>query len=118
MRKLEGLVKELVDDMEYLKRREERFAGTNGAYAGAGSHLSQSTNLTLGCVVLSSINQPARAEFCMVLHLLHDRPRRVADPPSALVLQAQVPDRLRRRIFTTLHMECARLFMTVPALLT
>jgi len=29
MRRLEGLVKELMDDMGYLKKREERFANTN-----------------------------------------------------------------------------------------
>ncbi|KAG1748296.1 emp24/gp25L/p24 family/GOLD-domain-containing protein, partial [Suillus paluster] len=29
MRKLEGIVKEIVDELEYLKQREERFADTN-----------------------------------------------------------------------------------------
>lgn len=29
MRKLEGLVKEVVDEMNYLKKREERFTNTN-----------------------------------------------------------------------------------------
>ncbi|KAI0266470.1 emp24/gp25L/p24 family/GOLD-domain-containing protein [Gloeopeniophorella convolvens] len=29
MRKLEGIVKEIVDEMDYLKRREERFQNTN-----------------------------------------------------------------------------------------
>ena len=29
MRKLEGIVKEIVDEMGYLKKREERFTGTN-----------------------------------------------------------------------------------------
>ena len=29
MRKVEGIVKELIDDMSYLKRREERFTQTN-----------------------------------------------------------------------------------------
>ncbi|EJD45433.1 hypothetical protein AURDEDRAFT_144997 [Auricularia subglabra TFB-10046 SS5] len=29
MRKIEGIVKEIVDEMEYLKRREQRFASTN-----------------------------------------------------------------------------------------
>lgn len=32
MRKLEGVVKEIVDEMGYLKKREERFQATNGAY--------------------------------------------------------------------------------------
>jgi hypothetical protein len=30
MRKLEGLVTEIVDEMTYLKKREERFTNTNG----------------------------------------------------------------------------------------
>jgi hypothetical protein len=30
MRKLEGIVKEIVDELDYLKRREERFQTTNG----------------------------------------------------------------------------------------
>jgi hypothetical protein len=29
MRKLEGVVKEILEEMEYLKEREERFSGTN-----------------------------------------------------------------------------------------
>lgn len=29
MRKLEGIVKEVVDELDYLKKREERFANTN-----------------------------------------------------------------------------------------
>ena len=32
MRKLEGLVKEVVDEMNYLSKREERFSSTNCAY--------------------------------------------------------------------------------------
>ena len=32
MRKLEGVVKEIVDELEYLKTREERFQSTNCAY--------------------------------------------------------------------------------------
>jgi hypothetical protein len=32
MRKLEGLVKEVVDEMNYLKKREERFTDTNCAF--------------------------------------------------------------------------------------
>lgn len=31
MRKLEGIVKEIVDEMDYLKAREERFQSTNSA---------------------------------------------------------------------------------------
>lgn len=32
MRKLEGVVKEVVDELDYLKAREERFQSTNSAY--------------------------------------------------------------------------------------
>jgi p24 family protein delta-1 len=32
MRKLEGIVKEMVEEMEFLKRREERFQSTNGSF--------------------------------------------------------------------------------------
>ena len=31
MRKLEGIVTEIVDEMGYLQQREERFANTNSA---------------------------------------------------------------------------------------
>lgn len=31
MRKLEGIVKEIVEEMDYLKKREEKFQNTNGA---------------------------------------------------------------------------------------
>lgn len=32
MRKLEGVVKEIVDEMGYLKKREERFQATNSTF--------------------------------------------------------------------------------------
>lgn len=32
MRKLEGVVKEVVDELDYLKSREERFQSTNSPY--------------------------------------------------------------------------------------
>lgn len=32
MRKLEGIVKEVVDELTYLKRREMRFRDTNGMH--------------------------------------------------------------------------------------
>jgi hypothetical protein len=32
MRKLEGIVKEVADEMDYLKLREERFSQTNGKF--------------------------------------------------------------------------------------
>lgn len=41
MRKLEGLVKEVVDEMNYLSKREERFTSTNCTYfmVHSSSHL-------------------------------------------------------------------------------
>lgn len=49
MRKLEGVVKEIVDEMGYLKKREERFQKTNSAcatyfLAGFTDRLLVSTN--------------------------------------------------------------------------
>lgn len=35
MRKLEGIVKEISEEMAYLKRREEKFTDTNGAFSSA-----------------------------------------------------------------------------------
>ena len=37
MRKLEGLVKEIVDELDYLKKREERFSDTNGTSSSSPS---------------------------------------------------------------------------------
>ena len=54
MRKLEGIVKEIVEEMDYLKKREERFQNTNGAclplvrnlfYSGPADGNSVSTNI-------------------------------------------------------------------------
>ena len=38
MRKLEGLVKEVVDEMNYLKKREERFTSTNCTFSPSLFH--------------------------------------------------------------------------------
>jgi hypothetical protein len=32
MRKLEGIIQEIVDEMDYLKKREQRFSSTNGKH--------------------------------------------------------------------------------------
>ena len=42
MRKLEGLVKEIVDELGYLKKREERFQNTNSARLPLSSPLLSS----------------------------------------------------------------------------
>ena len=38
MRKLEGLVKEVVDEMGYLKTREQKFTDTNCAFHVSSGH--------------------------------------------------------------------------------
>jgi hypothetical protein len=40
MRRLEGLVKEIVDEMGYLKAREERFANTNSTISFFNTNVS------------------------------------------------------------------------------
>jgi hypothetical protein len=40
MRKLEGIVKEIVDEMDHLKKREERFQSTNGMSFCATLHFT------------------------------------------------------------------------------
>lgn len=55
MRKLEGIVKEIVDEMDYLKKREERFSSTNGT---CSCHIPFWTLLILyDCTTLESTNQ-------------------------------------------------------------
>lgn len=39
MRKLEGIVKEISEEMAYLKRREEKFTDTNCAFSSAHSFI-------------------------------------------------------------------------------
>ena len=59
MRKLEGMVKEVVDEMDYLKKREERFTGTNGTSPSSLlSHILRSPNFAN--VVISPILSPFR----------------------------------------------------------
>jgi hypothetical protein len=87
MRKLEGIVKELTDDLGYMKTREERFSKTNGARA-----------------ITVVVNNPLKEDFridagpssklFLVYHYIFRGPWHLADPPSALVLQAEVPHRL------------------------
>ena len=87
MRKLEGVVKEIVDEMEYLKTREERFQSTNSAYSGAGiEHYS----LTCHCT-LDSVDAGSRAKLRVVHVRVSLRTRRLADLPPSRFLQAQVP---------------------------
>ena len=86
MRKLEGVVKEIVDEMEYLKTREERFQSTNSAYSGAGiEHYS----LTCHCT-LDSVDAGSRAKLRVVHDCVFDHAGCLADFPPEIVLQAEV----------------------------
>lgn len=91
MRKLEGVVKEIVDEMAYLKRREGRFRDTNGA-----SHSPSPTAHTrlMSYVDLGRVYEDACAEFCLVHHCLLDCIRRLADLPFAGFLPEEIPNRL------------------------
>ena len=53
MRKLEGVVKEIVDELGYLKTREERFTDTNSAFALRGCPWLPNSKL----ISLASTNQ-------------------------------------------------------------
>ncbi|KAF7316519.1 Endoplasmic reticulum vesicle protein 25 [Mycena indigotica] len=50
MRKLEGLLKEIVDEMGYLKKREERFAQTNESTQQRVQSFAWFTILALACL--------------------------------------------------------------------
>lgn len=60
MRKLEGVVKELSDELGYLKQREERFSQTNGAL------FAPVVECSLMPRMLRIQSQPSRA--CKTLH--------------------------------------------------
>lgn len=47
MRKLEGIVKEIVDEMDYMKKREERFSSTNGTRSLYHIHIMRTEILHL-----------------------------------------------------------------------
>jgi hypothetical protein len=85
MRKLEGIVKEVVDEMGYLKRREERFTDTN----------STTPRVPLFSVVLNlpfaSIDKPTRPELCMVHDFFARGVGGVANLPPPGILQEEIP---------------------------
>ena len=88
MRKLEGVVKEIVDEMEYLKAREERFQSTNSAYTR-----SYEAGPPLTCA-RRSVDAGSRAKLRMVHDCISNHAGCLADLPPARVLQAQVSHRL------------------------
>jgi len=50
MRKLEGIVKEIVDELDYLKKREERFASTNDSTNSRVQNFAWFTIISLACL--------------------------------------------------------------------
>jgi hypothetical protein len=85
MRKLEGVVKEIRDEMTYLKEREERFTGTNRLPLFCSYCRSQTTDFRC-----CRIHQRTSAEV-RGLHLVCiGRPRCLADFPSTSILPEKV----------------------------
>ena len=77
MRKLEGMVKELVDEMEFLQRREERFTNTNREFG----HLNFRTLAHIN----PSVNISTSPKFCLVHSSLSHWSGHLADIPSASI---------------------------------
>lgn len=86
MRKLEGIVKEIVDEMDYLKSREERFQSTNSASCPL-SHASAHRPV---CVSPSSIDKQTRTDLCVVRYIRSGCIGTLADLPLTGVLQAEI----------------------------
>ena len=85
MRKLEGLVKEIVDELDYLKKREERFANTNSTSSSFPSH-ANTPPVPCSRVSLTSLDEQTRAKLCLVYALLPRVSGCMADfPPSRLL---------------------------------
>ena len=90
MRKLEGLVKEVVDEMGYLKTREQKFTDTNCAF-----HMSLGPHIFLTLLsVYPSFNGCSRSKLCMVLIAFSHRPWHMANLPPSSFLQTEIPYRL------------------------
>lgn len=90
MRKLEGVVKDIVDELGYLQRREIRMRDTNGE-ARPGSLMCKYVWLKDSCF---RIHQHPGSKLLSPHHLCAHRSRRMANPASAILLQTQVLDRL------------------------
>ena len=81
MRKLEGVVKEIVDELNYLKKREEKFANTNRTSCPVSCAVTPCSG-----VYLTSLDEQARSKFCLVLPLLPRGSGCMADfPPPRLL---------------------------------
>jgi hypothetical protein len=86
MRKLEGIVKEIVEEMGYLKKREERFTDTNSTPGPLF--------IFFALTQLFSINEQTCPELCMVHPDLTRRAGSMADLPPPRIFQAEIPHRL------------------------
>lgn len=103
MRKLEGITKEIVDEMDYLKRREERFTDTNSPSLCV---------LTRLLFIVPSLDKPASAKLCLVHDSLAGSSGRMADFAFTILLQTQVSHRLS--IHSSLHVSFALLYQSNP----
>ena len=89
MRKLEGIVKEVVDEMTYLRKREERFTKTNGAFVPYP--------LPLFLSILTRfvrIDESTRTKLWLVHYPIACWLGRMANIPPSRVLQAEISYRL------------------------
>lgn len=84
MRKLEGVVKEIVDELGYLKKREERFQVTNSAYFNNSNQISPTYSTII------SVNKRTRTKLRVVLVTFARWSRSMANIPSTGILQTQV----------------------------
>lgn len=106
MRKLEGLVKEVVDEMGYLKTREQRFTDTNCArfiFPWAGFYIT--------LLYLPSFNKYSCSKFCMVHIGFSHRPWHMANLPPSSFLQTEVPYRLNSVFSPLVSLKTSRLYL-------
>ena len=90
MRKLEGIVKEVVDEMTYLRKREERFTKTNGAFIPPPHFMSILTRSRCP----HRIDESTRTKLWLVYHPIACWLGRMANIPPSRVLQAEISYRL------------------------
>lgn len=92
MRKLEGVVKEVSDELGYLKRREARFRDTNGEW-GSLVAVSRSHHHTF------RVHEGPSPRLRPIHDCLPHRSRSVADIPFEIILPQKVSYRLRVLLF-------------------
>jgi hypothetical protein len=90
MRKLEGIVQEVVDEMVYLKKREQRFTETNGASSPAPPRTFPIDSDSFRC----RIDESTRAKLWLVYYPIACWLGRMANIPPSRVLQAEISYRL------------------------